>query len=1145
MKSLPVALARACMSLALVSSFGSAAFAADLAVTGNLSVTGDADISGNTFSFGTRTDSSVTPGLNLLYSDATAPTVYFSATRSGANWLWQSNTSKSQLKLTTANQLQLFDQATTPVAKIILDPLGTSSFAGPVTFAAQVTLQGGLGSVSGSLSASGNLSASGDLTIGGSATIGGNTNITGDLTILDANGGTAVGVGNQIFSGNINGNAFGSNNLVGLLSYGYYSIYGSPVSGNSLQFSGDQMEVFAGYVTTENAAWLDFGVGQSLCVIAHDVYYNGSDTYFSIDGLPEAFQFSDARIYDFNGNESVVNDLGTQQSVVIYGQDATGWILNEQVYAISGDSFVCGVAPQINEVAFDGVNTLVTLDGSYLSTNFTSPVRLSFMKTIMSTGSSAFGNGNRVSSEQGLAFGINNTVGTYYSVNGSAAFGSNNFVAADYAYVFGQGINNYDQGSVQIGTSDSAKLTIDSGGNVTTTGGFSGTFTGYDSIFYGTQLRGTTLIGGTGAAQQVTITSAGNVGIGTNAPTVKLDVVGNTKVTGTLTVSGGSIFTSSVALNGGVSGNLSTTGTISAANLNATSAVSAPSFTATSTTGASSFFGGLIGPGNFNVKSDGKVGIDSTAPTAKLQIEATIGGVDPLILRDKTNNANARFYFTNPIGSPADLNINSGRVIFPGYSILLSRLESPGGLVADFSTSRMVIAPYGGQSVAMGGSGVSFTSPGKLNSVLTATDSSLSAALVLQGYGSSDLQQWRNPSGVLLGKIDGSGNVGIGIFSPAAKLDVNGGINFASGNVVGAANLNISTDTSQAYYYGLSRGSQFAARFNGMRVYNIANASNAPGSRIGFFTDNTYYTPSTEWMTINELGNIGVGTTSPTVKLDVLGDAKISGTLTVGGASVLTNGGTLPASIVQTTTPQTLTNKTLTGTTLSGATVIGGASPSQQVLVDSTGKLGVGTAVPAEKIDVVGNIKTSGILMASGATFTNASGQATTISGNTITGGTAGLTLNAGETNQDIRLTASGTGRVVAFGGTDVGLLASSVGITMNQNGSNGLYFYRDGYIMTSGAFAYGIRFTDGISTGNYTFDWLIGGTSALSIYNNRNVSFPAGNVGIGTIAPAEKLEVSGNIKVSGTVTAGKIRVPASGDLSMGDFTAHSGLPSL
>ena len=121
MKSLPVGLVRACVSLAFASSFVSLALATDQTVDGNLSVTGDTDLGGNTLSFGTRTDSATTPGLSLLYSDGTVPTIYFNATRPTANWLWQSNTSTTQMQLDATNTLSLVNPAT-GLATIILNP---------------------------------------------------------------------------------------------------------------------------------------------------------------------------------------------------------------------------------------------------------------------------------------------------------------------------------------------------------------------------------------------------------------------------------------------------------------------------------------------------------------------------------------------------------------------------------------------------------------------------------------------------------------------------------------------------------------------------------------------------------------------------------------------------------------------------------------------------------------------------------------------------------------------------------------------------------------------------------------------------------------------------------------------------------------
>jgi hypothetical protein len=117
-------------------------------------------------------------------------------------------------------------------------------------------------------------------------------------------------------------------------------------------------------------------------------------------------------------------------------------------------------------------------------------------------------------------------------------------------------------------------------------------------------------------------------------------------------------------------------------------------------------------------------------------------------------------------------------------------------------------------------------------------------------------------------------SVGIGTTSPpAASLEVNGSINFATLNIVGPTNLNFTTDTTQAYYFGLARdfSDSFPNRFNGMKVYNIANSAGQPGSRIGFYTDSTNVTSAAEWMTITDTGQVGIGTNNPQHLLQVVG----------------------------------------------------------------------------------------------------------------------------------------------------------------------------------------------------------------------------------------------------------------------------------
>lgn len=104
-------------------------------VSGNFTATGTADIQGVTLSLGMRSDNS-NPGWAATYTDGSNAYVDFLLSRSSGTWRWSQNagsSSKLQLTLDNNNKLILFDQSSTPVAKITLNPLGTSTFAGSVT----------------------------------------------------------------------------------------------------------------------------------------------------------------------------------------------------------------------------------------------------------------------------------------------------------------------------------------------------------------------------------------------------------------------------------------------------------------------------------------------------------------------------------------------------------------------------------------------------------------------------------------------------------------------------------------------------------------------------------------------------------------------------------------------------------------------------------------------------------------------------------------------------------------------------------------------------------------------------------------------------------------------------------------------------
>lgn len=354
-------------------------------------------------------------------------------------------------------------------------------------------------------------------------------------------------------------------------------------------------------------------------------------------------------------------------------------------------------------------------------------------------------------------------------------------------------------------------------------------------------------------------------------------------------------------------------------------------------------------------------------------------------------------------------------------------------------------------------------------------------------------------------------NVGVDVASPQQKLDVLGGIRIGNTTVGLAGSIRWTGTQFEGH-----DGSVWAPLGGTATSWSLTgNSATNPATNFLGTTDNVDFrirTNNTERLNILAGGNIGIGTASPSEKLDVWGNIDLSAVQPVLKFSA--TGTPRTSNITTTFSPTSTTAQTmrfnLSDNTSTGTTEI--------IRLQGDGNVGIGATSPQNKLDVEGAV-------AIGATY---SGTNIAPANGAIIQGNVGIGTSAPTQKVDIvggdlivRKTATGTSSVITIAGSRTG--GNTPYNTINTTAPARLDFQNNDFADANTDYIAGrIESVNrpGINDGELRFYT----SQNLVLQEAMNIN-NVGNVGIGTIA-SDKLHVVGSIRmVDGNQTAGYIPV--------------------
>jgi hypothetical protein len=366
-----------------------------------------------------------------------------------------------------------------------------------------------------------------------------------------------------------------------------------------------------------------------------------------------------------------------------------------------------------------------------------------------------------------------------------------------------------------------------------------------------------------------------------------------------------------------------------------------------------------------------------------------------------------------------------------------------------------------------------------------------------------------------------SGNVGIGTTTPAFKLDVSGNAAFgAVGNVI----------------FTKSNGSSYSRFLYSGANENVIYTGGTGGLGINNYAD------SVRLVQITDAGNVGINTTAPTARLQVIGPADSTYDSTV----IIEGSGTYPSTltgIVLNAPANTQSHLRFSeggspkvqfrynnGSTQDNKLKVYSWALSQDIFTwdIATGNVGIGTVSPTRRLDVrEGDVQIV-------ANFQNTN---TTSSRIKFTDANTGAeNVNIGATGTSLAMWTNNTVRMTILSGGNVGIGTTSpirdlmIGDLSSVSTATPKTFSLGGtYSSTAGSNVKLRVYEDGSSIGGMSVS---GGQMEVNTWSSGKIAFYRGttlsmvidtssNLGINTASPAAKLHVNGTLRVDSSTSFG------------------------